>query len=136
MIVRRGKDVRLLMLLIIVIPALELGILILSGKTIGTIPTVLLIILTGVLGAWLAKHQGLDTIRKAQQQMQFGQLPGAAIIDGLCILIGGLFLLTPGFITDSIGFLLLIPVTRSKIKPLLLSVIRKMIDKNRITIIR
>ncbi|MCM3162855.1 membrane protein FxsA [Metabacillus litoralis] len=127
---------RLLMFLIIVIPALEIGILILSGNAIGPIPTVLLIILTGVVGAWLAKKQGLETLRKAQQDMQFGQIPGMAIIDGLCILIGGVLLLTPGFITDTVGFLLLFPFSRNKFKPILLATIRKMIDKNRITIIR
>jgi UPF0716 protein FxsA len=127
---------RLLMFLIIVIPALEIGFLILSGRAIGAIPTVLLIILTGVIGAWLAKQQGLETLRKAQQQMQYGEIPGLAIIDGLCILIGGVLLLTPGFITDTVGFLLLIPISRNKIKPLLLTIIRKMIDKNKITIIR
>ncbi len=124
------------MLLIIIIPALEIGVLIFSGRTIGAIPTILLIILTGVLGAWLAKQQGLETLRNAQQQMQFGQIPGAAIIDGLCILVGGFLLLTPGFITDTTGFLLLIPFTRNKIKPLLLKFIKNMIDKNQITIIR
>lgn len=127
---------RLLMFLIIVIPALEIGILILSGNAIGPIPTVLLIILTGVVGAWLAKKQGLETLRKAQQDMQFGQIPGMAIIDGLCILIGGVLLLTSGFITDTVGFLLLFPFSRNKFKPILLATIRKMIDKNRITIIR
>lgn len=124
------------MFLIIVIPALEIGVLILSGKTIGAIPTILIIILTGVIGAWLAKKQGVETLRNAQQQMQFGQIPGMAIIDGLCILVGGLLLLTPGFITDSVGFLLLLPISRNKIKPVLLRIIRKMIDKNQFTIIR
>lgn len=127
---------RLLMLLIIIIPAIEIGVLILSGRTIGAIATVLLIILTGVIGAWLAKQQGVETLRNAQQQMKYGQVPGVAIIDGLCILVGGLLLLTPGFITDTIGFLLLIPITRNKIKPLILTMIKKMIDKNQITIIR
>ncbi|WP_226667064.1 FxsA family protein [Metabacillus litoralis] len=127
---------RLLMLLIIVIPALEIGILIFSGNTIGAIPTILLIILTGVIGAWLAKQQGIETLRNAQQQMQYGQVPGSAIIDGLCILVGGLLLLTPGFITDTVGFLLLFPISRNKIKPLLLIMIKKMIDRNQITIIR
>lgn len=124
------------MLLIILIPALEIGLFILSGKMIGTIPTVLLIILTGVLGAWLAKKQGLEVLRNAQQQMQYGQIPGAAILDGLCILIGGLMLLMPGFITDIAGLFLLIPFTRNKIKPLLQPVIRKIMDRNRFTIIR
>ena len=127
---------RLLVFLIIVIPALEIGFLLLSGKTIGVLPTILLIVLTGVVGAWLAKKQGIEALRKAQQQMQYGQIPNEAILDGLCILIGGLLLLTPGFITDVTGFLLLFPISRNKIKPILLSIIRKMIDKNQFTIIR
>ncbi|WP_299089567.1 FxsA family protein [uncultured Metabacillus sp.] len=127
---------RLLMLFIIVIPALEIGFLLLSGKTIGVIPTVLLIILTGVIGAWLAKKQGIEAIRKVQHQMQYGQIPSDAIIDGLCILVGGLLLLTPGFITDIAGFLLLFPLSRKKIKPFFITLIRKWIDRNRITIIR
>lgn len=127
---------RLLLILIIVIPALEIGVLLLSGKTIGVIPTILLIILTGVVGAWLAKKQGIETFKKAQQQMQYGQIPGEAIIDGLCILVGGLFLLSPGFVTDLTGILLLFPKSRNLIKPVLLRIIRKMIDRNQITIIR
>ncbi|OAS88806.1 MULTISPECIES: FxsA family protein [Metabacillus] len=127
---------RLLVFLIIVIPALEIGFLLLSGKTIGVLPTILLIVLTGVVGAWLAKKQGTEALRKAQQQMQYGQIPNEAILDGLCILVGGLLLLTPGFITDVTGFLLLFPISRNKIKPILLSIIRKMIDKNQFTIIR
>ncbi|MGM0874880.1 MAG: FxsA family protein [Bacillota bacterium] len=127
---------RLLLILIIVIPALEIGVLLFSGKTIGVIPTVLMIILTGVVGAWLAKKQGIETLKKAQQQMQYGQIPGEAIIDGLCILVGGLLLLSPGFITDLTGILLLFPKSRNLIKPILLRIIRKMIDRNQITIIR
>jgi UPF0716 protein FxsA len=127
---------RLLVFLIIVIPALEIGFLLLSGKTIGVLPTIFLIVLTGVVGAWLAKKQGIEALRKAQQQMQYGQIPNEAILDGLCILVGGLLLLTPGFITDITGFLLLFPISRNKIKPILLSIIRKMIDKNQFTIIR
>ncbi|MBZ5750175.1 membrane protein FxsA [Metabacillus litoralis] len=127
---------RLLLFLIIVVPALEIGVLLLSGKTIGVIPTVLLIILTGVCGAWLAKKQGIETLRKAQQQMQSGQIPGETLIDGLCILVGGVFLLSPGFLSDVVGVLLLVPISRNLLKPFLLRVIRKMIDRNRFTIIR
>jgi UPF0716 protein FxsA len=127
---------RLLLFLIIVIPALEIGILLLSGKTIGVIPTVILIILTGVVGAWLAKKQGIETLSKVQHQMQNGQIPGEAIIDGLCILVGGIFLLSPGFITDIAGIILLFPVSRNIVKPFLLKIIRKMIDRNQFTIIR
>lgn len=123
-------------LAIIIVPALEIGLLLFSGRTLGVISTVLLIILTGILGAYLAKKQGMETIQKVQEELRFGRIPGEAILDGLCILVGGVVLLTPGFITDSIGFLLLFPSTRNFLKPLIQRVIRKLIDKNHITIIR
>lgn len=127
---------RYLFLLIIVVPAIEIGILLFSGKLIGVLPTVGLIIITGFLGAYLAKRQGLETIRKARLDMQYGQLPGDAILDGICVLAGGLFLLTPGFVTDAIGLLLLIPVTRRYFKKLLQKAITKWFEKGNVTIIR
>lgn len=127
---------RWLIITLIVLPALEIGLLLFSGKSIGVIPTVLLIIGTGILGAYLAKKQGLDTIRRLQQDLYYGRIPGDTILDGLCILVGGVVLLTPGFITDTFGFLLLFPITRNRIKPIILRVIRNLIDQNRITIIR
>lgn len=127
---------RLLLALIIIVPALEIGLLILSGKTFGVMITILIIISTGVLGAWLAKKQGLHAIQEVQAQMSRGQVPGDAIIDGLCILVGGVVLLTPGFITDAIGFILLFPRTRRLVKPFIVNMIRAIIDRNTITIIR
>ncbi|UII55156.1 membrane protein FxsA [Cytobacillus spongiae] len=127
---------RYLLLLLIIIPASEIGILLLSGKTIGVWPTLLMIIFTGILGAYLAKKQGLETIRKAQEQMQYGQIPGDAILDGICILIGGTVLLTPGFITDALGFLLLAPPTRKFFKMLLIKGLKNWMNRGRITIIR
>ncbi len=127
---------RYIMFFLIVVPALEIGLLLLSGKTLGVLPTILLIIATGVLGAYLAKKQGLETLRKAQQNLQYGQMPGEAILDGLCILVGGVVLLTPGFITDAIGFFLLFPITRQWLKPLLLKVVRKWIDNGNVIIYR
>jgi UPF0716 protein FxsA len=103
---------KILILLLIIVPALEIGLLVLSGNTFGIPWTILLVIFTGVLGAWLAKREGLQTIRLAQLQLQQGEIPSGVILDGLCILIGGVVLLTPGFITDAIGFFLLFPVTR------------------------
>ncbi|WP_324606985.1 FxsA family protein [Metabacillus indicus] len=121
---------------LIIIPALEIGILLFSGKTLGIIPTILLIIATGVGGAFLAKKQGIETIQKVQREMSRGNIPGDSILDGLCILTGGLLLLTPGFVTDITGFMLLIPGTRKMFKPLLQKQISKMIERNRFTIIR
>ncbi|MFN7250674.1 MAG: FxsA family protein [Anaerobacillus sp.] len=104
---------KLFILLLIVVPALEIGILVLSSNTIGIPLTIILIIFTGILGAWLAKKEGINTIRLAQLQLQQGQIPSGVILDGLCILVGGVVLLTPGFLTDALGFFLLIPNTRA-----------------------
>lgn len=127
---------RYLILILIIVPALEIALLIISGKTFGILPTIVMIIFTGVLGAYLAKKQGLETIRKLQDQLQRGQMPGMAILDGVCILIGGIFLLTPGFITDIFGFLLLLPPTRKFFQFLMMNAIRKRIKNGNIKIIR
>ncbi|MFZ3590716.1 FxsA family protein [Bacillus sp. DJP31] len=127
---------KLLLALIIIVPAMEIGLLIVAGNVIGTIPTVLLIISTGVIGAWLAKKQGLRAIGQVQQQIQNGQMPGEVIVDGLCILVGGVLLLTPGFITDTIGFILLFPGGRKLVKPYIFNMIRSMMNRNTITYIR
>lgn len=127
---------RYFFLLIIVIPAAEIGLLLLSGKTIGVWPTLLLILLTGFIGTYLAKREGLQTIRKAQEQLRHGQLPGDALLDGICILVGGVLLLTPGFITDITGFFMLFPPTRRVFKFLMINALRRKIDRGNIKIIK
>jgi len=117
---------KILLLLIIVVPALEIWVLIFSGNTIGVLPTILLIILTGVLGATLAKKEGLNAIRTAQMQASQGQVPGNVLLDGICILVGGLALLAPGFLTDALGFFLLIPQTRGIFKGFLQKIFQKL----------
>jgi UPF0716 protein FxsA len=127
---------RYLLLFLIIVPAVEIAFLLLSGKTIGILPTIFLLIFTGVLGAYLAKREGLETIRKAQEQLRYGQIPGDALLDGICILLGGTLLLTPGFITDVIGFLLLAPPTRKFFKIQLIEAFKRWIEKGTVTIIR
>ncbi|MEI5905486.1 FxsA family protein [Bacillus spongiae] len=127
---------RYLMLFLIIVPALEIGLLIYSGQALGAPTTILLIIATGVIGAYLAKKQGIQTVKNAQNQLQYGQAPGDAIVDGLCILVGGVVLLTPGFITDAIGFFLLIPVTRKLIKPFILKLFKRWINNRNVIIHR
>jgi len=127
---------RYLIILIITIPAAEIGLLLFSGKTIGVWPTLLLILLTGVIGAYLAKREGLQTIRKAQAQLRNGKIPGEAVLDGICILIGGVLLLTPGFITDISGFFMLFPPTRRLFKFLMINSLRKKIQRGNIKIIK
>lgn len=124
---------KIFFLLLIIVPALEIWVLILSGNTIGVIPTILLIILTGILGAALAKREGLNAIRTAQLQASQGMVPGSVMLDGICILVGGVVLLTPGFITDACGFFLLIPQTRAIFKGFLQRLFERMIKNGNVT---
>ncbi len=125
-----------LLLLLILFPAVEISLFLISSKIIGILPTMLLIVLTSALGAYFARKQGIEAFQKVQRDLQYGKMPGVTIVDGFCILIGGLLLLIPGFLSDIIGALLLIPMTRKKIKPLFERWLRNMSNRNRYTIIR
>ncbi len=124
---------RILLLLLIIIPAMEIGILIWSGNTIGVPFTILLIIMTGIIGAWLAKKEGIQALRLVQIQLQNAQIPSDVLLDGICILVGGTLLLTPGFITDTVGFLMLIPYTRTFVKIWMRRFIKKKIESGQFT---
>lgn len=99
--------------LIVVFPGIELWGIIEMGKRVGGWSTLGLLVLSGVLGAWLAQLEGRKVIQQAQRQMQTGQIPGLSLLDGICVLAGGLFLLFPGFVSDVIGLTLLLPFTRT-----------------------
>ncbi|MEJ2538441.1 MAG: membrane protein FxsA [Gemmatimonadota bacterium] len=101
-----------LALLFIVVPLLELALLIQVGQVVGVLPTVLLVLATGIAGAALARREGTRTLSALQQELGEGRLPGRALLDGLCVLVGGAFLLTPGILTDVAGFVLLLPPSR------------------------
>jgi len=105
-----------LFLLFSLIPLIELFILLRIGGLIGPGNTILLVIFTGVAGAYLAQNEGMRTLHKIKSLMDQGQMPGDAMLDGLLILIAGIVLLTPGILTDFAGLLLLFPVTREKIR--------------------
>ncbi|MBY6035211.1 membrane protein FxsA [Fictibacillus nanhaiensis] len=107
---------RLLLFIFILVPALEVGIFILAGQYIGIPATIASIFLTGIMGAFLAKREGTETIKRVREQLDNGQMPGDAVLDGACILVGGALLLTPGFLTDFIGFSLLFPPFRKIVK--------------------
>lgn len=100
------------MLLFTIIPAIELYLLITVGSIVGAPITILIIILTGVLGAYLAKTQGLLTMRSAMEELRNGKTPTEGLVHGILIVVAGIVLITPGFFTDIVGFLLLIPTTR------------------------
>jgi UPF0716 protein FxsA len=103
-------------LLFLVVPVVELVLLIEVGRAIGTVPTLALIVATGVIGATLARHQGLAVISRLRREVGAGHLPADALLDGVLILVAGAFLVTPGVLTDAVGFLLLIPLTRVGLK--------------------
>ena len=123
-----------LLLLFIVVPAVELALLIELGSHLGTLPTLALIAVTGVVGAFLARRQGLAVVARAQEQMRLGQLPAGSMADGVMILVAAALLMTPGILTDALGFLLLVPPFRSFLKDSLHKRIRKAIEENRIDI--
>lgn len=95
---------------------IELFLLIEIGKRIGTFPTLILIIGTGILGAWLVRLQGLSVLRKVQRETAAGRMPAGALIDGILILLAGAVLMTPGVLTDAFGFLCLVPAFRDQFK--------------------
>ncbi|PIE44140.1 MAG: exlusion protein FxsA [Gammaproteobacteria bacterium] len=100
-------------ILFIVIPVAEIAVLINVGKVIGAWYTVLLIFLTAIIGASLLKRQGLATLLRANRKLNSGEIPAKEMFEGFLLALGGAFLLTPGFITDAIGFSLVIPQIRS-----------------------
>ncbi len=101
-----------LILLFTVVPIVELYILIQIGNEIGVFNTIMLVFITGVVGAVLAKSEGRQIIGNIKRDMAMGKMPGDELINGLCVLVGGALLLTPGIFTDVFGFLLVIPLTR------------------------
>lgn len=104
----------LLLLVFIAVPLIEIGLFIEIGGIIGTIPTISLIVFTAVLGAMLvqAQAQGLSTLRRLRASSERGELPAMEMFEGACLLIAGAMLLTPGFFTDTLGFLCLVPPLR------------------------
>jgi UPF0716 protein FxsA len=109
-----------LLLLFVVVPAVELYLLVVIGKHMGVLPTVGLIVITGMAGWSLVRAQGLATLRRIRAEMAQGRLPAEELTSGLCLFAAGLLLLTPGFLTDTVGFLVLIPPVRRALARLLM----------------
>ena len=121
-----------LLLLLIFVPAIEIGVFIWIGGYIGPLWVVALILCTGILGITLAKQQGLQTLRRAQLLMSQGKAPGKEIVNGVCILAGGIFLLAPGFVTDTVGLFLVLPFTRNLIRGQMITMLSRFMRKNTI----
>jgi len=105
-----------LLTIFIFVPILEIYVLISAGKIIGIWPTIGLIILTGIAGAYLLRTQGADVLSRINIALNKGELPTEELINGAMIFCGGLTLLTPGFCTDILGFAMLLPLTRPWLK--------------------
>ena len=101
-----------LALLFVVVPFVELYVILQVGHAIGVLNTLVLLLLVSITGAWLVKREGMGVLRRAQLQMQAGRVPGTELIDGALILFAGALLLTPGFVSDIVGVLLLLPPVR------------------------
>lgn len=103
-------------LLFVLVPLLELILLIRMGEWVGLWPTLALVVLTGAAGAALARAEGVRVFFQFQGELAAGRIPGQALLDGISVLVGGAFLLTPGILTDVVGFALLVPFTRRRIQ--------------------
>jgi len=102
-----------LLLIFTIVPFVELSLLLQIAERTSAMTTLGIILATGVVGAYFAKEQGRRVVHNIQNELNSGRMPGNELIHGLCVLIGGLLLLTPGILTDLFGFSLLIPATRA-----------------------
>jgi UPF0716 protein FxsA len=101
-----------LFVLFIVVPILEMWLLITVGSHIGALPTIGLVFLTAIIGVALLRQQGLATLLRANERMRGGEIPATEMGEGIFLAVGGALLLTPGFITDAVGFACLVPPVR------------------------
>ncbi|GAB0148109.1 hypothetical protein McPS_08490 [Marichromatium sp. PS1] len=102
----------LFLVLFIGLPLIEIYLLIEVGSEIGALSTIMLSILTAVIGTWLVRHQGFGVLLRVRELSDRGEVPALEMMDGALLLVAGLFLLLPGFLTDVVGFLLLVPPLR------------------------
>jgi UPF0716 protein FxsA len=103
----------LLALVFVVVPLVELYVIVQVGEAIGVWNTIGVLLLVSFVGAWLTKHEGFYVLQRVRERLARGEVPGNEMIDGLLILLGGLLLLLPGFVTDAAGLVLLFPPTRA-----------------------
>lgn len=100
------------LLLFIIMPIIEIAVLLRVGDAIGWLSTLAVVILTAIIGTVMLRQQGLATLARAQQRLGAGEMPAEQLLEGVLLMIGGVLLLTPGFVTDTFGFLCLVPFTR------------------------
>ncbi|EEX94998.1 phage T7 F exclusion suppressor FxsA [Vibrio orientalis CIP 102891 = ATCC 33934] len=117
----------ILLLLFIFVPIIEIGLFIQVGGFLGLWPTIALVLITAFVGASLVRSQGLQTLMSVQNRLQQGELPAQQIFEGVMLAVAGVLLLTPGFMTDALGMLVLLPAPRAMIAKYLMS---KMVVKS------
>ena len=93
-------------------PIVEIFVLIQVGSAIGAVATIGLVIITAIVGTWMLRSQGLSTLNRARSRLAGGEIPAFQLLEGMALAVGGALLLTPGFVTDAIGFACLLPPTR------------------------
>lgn len=118
---RSMRPFQLLFLGFLLVPMLEIYLLIKVGSLIGALPTILLVIFTAVLGAFLMRVQGFSTLQKVRLALSRGEVPATTLLEGLLLMVAGVLLLIPGFFTDTLGFLLLVPPLRRRLAGWLLA---------------
>jgi UPF0716 protein FxsA len=106
----------LILALFIVVPLVEIYVIIQVGHAIGVFETIGLLLLVSFIGAWLTKHEGFIVLQRLRAQLDAGRAPTAELIDGVLVLAAGVLMLTPGFVTDAVGLLVLFPPTRALLR--------------------
>lgn len=102
-----------LVVLFVLVPLAEIAVIIQVGSYVGIVETIGLLLLISLVGAWLVKHEGLGVLRRVRSQLDAGRVPAAELVDGMLVLFAGALLLTPGFLTDTLGLALLLPPVRA-----------------------
>lgn len=114
----------------------ELALLIVIGQNIGVFNTLLLVVATTIIGIYIAKNKGINSVKNVKHMVARGEAPGPALVDGMLNFSGGVLLALPGFITDVIGLLLLLPITRKLFQPLVFYWMRKKMKKGQFIIVQ
>ncbi|KHE90823.1 MAG: FxsA family protein [Candidatus Scalindua rubra] len=120
-----------LILLFTVIPLIELYLLIQVGRYLGSFQTIMIVLITGIIGSLLARSQGLSVQRQIREDLQNGIIPTDSLIDGCFILIAGALLITPGMITDIFGFVLMVPFFRGWLKKRLKEILKRKFESGK-----
>ena len=121
---------------IVLLTIAELAVFLTLGNQVGILPTLLIIIATGALGIFLARKEGFQAVRNLQASLQAGQPPGPAALNAACVLIGAVILILPGFVTDIIGLIFVLPFTRKFVQAFLYKQLRKQLKKSSVLIVQ